>query len=150
MYVFDLSTILLICSKIICLGAWDLIFFKSLRSYNLMANIIFNFSECWKNVKRSGTPSFFFFFFSIFKPQFFLLPSFLFNRLILVIFKDFLSVWVRMKFEMLNYREQSNRLKLLWLFHVSIFHMEKQILVRFLYLPQSEKLNYIHADNNLN
>ena len=95
-------------------------------------------------------PFFFFFFFSIFKPRFFLLPSFLFNRLILVIFKDFLSVWVRMKFEMLNYREQRNRLKLLWLFHVSIFHMEKQILVRFLYLPQSEKLNYIHADNNLN
>ena len=59
--VCDLSIILLICSKIICLGAWDLIFFKYLRSYNLMANIVFNFSECWKNVKRSGKNLFFFF-----------------------------------------------------------------------------------------
>ena len=136
------------CSKLICLGAWDLIFFKSLRSCSLMANIVFNFFECWKNVKGSGRNPFFFF--CIFKPWLFLLPSFLFKRLILIIFKEFLSVWVKMKFEMLNYHEQRNRLKLLWLFHAGIFHREKQILLRFLYLPQSEKLNYIHADNNLN
>lgn len=52
--------------------------------------------------------------------SFSLLSSFLFKRLILIIFQGFFCIWVRMKFEMLSHQEQSNSVKLLWLYFILV------------------------------